>query len=41
MSRITGSSSAVEGTAEVIIPRDKTMMAIGEYEGIRLITLAD
>lgn len=32
---------AVEGTEELIVPGDKTMMAIGEYEGIRLITPAE
>lgn len=32
---------AVEGAAEVIVTGDKAMLAIGEYEGIRLMTLAD
>lgn len=32
---------AVEGKAEVIVTGDKAMLAIGRYEGIRLITLAD
>src|SRR3989304_2668168 len=32
---------AVEGEAEAIVTGDKTMLAVGEYEGIRLITLAD
>ncbi len=32
---------AVEGKAELIVTGDKAMLAIGEYEGIRLITLAD
>ncbi|HSG05533.1 MAG TPA: putative toxin-antitoxin system toxin component, PIN family, partial [Nitrospiria bacterium] len=32
---------AVEGKAEAIVTGDKTMLAIGEYEGIRMITLAD
>ncbi len=32
---------AAEGKAEVIVTGDKAMLAIGEYEGIRLITLAD
>jgi putative PIN family toxin of toxin-antitoxin system len=32
---------AVEGKAEVIVTGDKAMLAIGEYEGIRLVTLAD
>ncbi len=32
---------AVEGKAEAIVTGDKAMLAIGEYEGIRLITLAD
>jgi putative PIN family toxin of toxin-antitoxin system len=32
---------AVEGEAEAIVTGDKAMLAIGEYEGIRLITLAD
>lgn len=32
---------AVEGSADVIITGDKGMLAIGEYEGIRLMTLAD
>jgi putative PIN family toxin of toxin-antitoxin system len=32
---------AVEGKATVIVTGDKAMLAIGEYEGIRLITLAD
>jgi uncharacterized protein len=32
---------AVEGKAEAIVTGDKEMLAIGEYEGIRLITLVD
>ena len=32
---------AVEGHAEAIVTGDKAMLAIGEYEGIRLITLAE
>ena len=32
---------AVEGNAEAIVTGDKAMPAIGEYEGIRLVTLAD
>lgn len=32
---------AIEGEAEVIVTGDKAMLAIGEYEGIRLLTLAD
>ncbi|OGP33217.1 MAG: putative toxin-antitoxin system toxin component, PIN family [Deltaproteobacteria bacterium GWC2_65_14] len=32
---------AVEGKAEVIVTGDKAMLAIGEYEGVRLIPLAD
>ena len=32
---------AVEGNAEAIVTGDKAMLAIGEYEGIRLVTLAD
>lgn len=32
---------AVEGKAEAIVTGDKAMLAVGEYEGIRLITLAD
>jgi putative PIN family toxin of toxin-antitoxin system len=32
---------AVEGKAEAIVTGDKAMLAIGEYEGIRLITLAE
>ena len=32
---------AVERKAEVIVPGDKTMMGIGEYGGIRPITLAE
>ena len=32
---------AVEGKAEAIVTGDKEMLAIGEYEGIRLITLAE
>jgi uncharacterized protein len=32
---------AVEGEAEAIVTGDKAMLAAGEYEGIRLITLAD
>jgi len=32
---------AVEAKANVIVTGDKAMLAAGEYEGIRLITLAD
>lgn len=32
---------AVEGNAEAIVTGDKAMLAIGEYEGIRLMMLAD
>jgi len=32
---------AVEGKAEAVVTGVKAMLAIGEYEGIRLITLAD
>src|SRR3990170_1345833 len=32
---------AVEGKAEAIVTGDKAMLAIGEYEEIRLVTLAD
>lgn len=32
---------AVEGKAEGIVTGDKAMLAIGEYEGTRLMTLAD
>lgn len=32
---------AVEGKADAIVTGDKAMLAIGEYEGMRLITLAD
>ena len=32
---------AVEGKAEVIVTGDKAMLAISEYESIRVITLAD
>jgi putative PIN family toxin of toxin-antitoxin system len=32
---------AVEGNAEAIVTGDKAMLATGEYEGIRLVTLAD
>ncbi|MFZ2224281.1 MAG: putative toxin-antitoxin system toxin component, PIN family [Candidatus Deferrimicrobium sp.] len=32
---------AVEGNAEAIVTGDKAMLAIREYEGIRLVTLAD
>lgn len=32
---------AVEGRVEAIVTGDKAMLAIGEHEGIRLITLAD
>jgi len=32
---------AVEGKAEAIVTGDKAILAAGEYEGIRLITLAD
>jgi putative PIN family toxin of toxin-antitoxin system len=32
---------AVEGRAEVIVTGDKAMLAVGKYEGVRLITLAD
>jgi uncharacterized protein len=31
----------VEGKAEAIVTGDKAMLAVGEYEGVRLITLAD
>ena len=31
---------AVEGHAKAIVTGDKAMLAVGEYEGIRLITLA-
>jgi putative PIN family toxin of toxin-antitoxin system len=30
---------AVEGNAEVIVTGDKTMLALGEYQGIRLVSL--
>ena len=33
--------SAVEGHAEAIVTGDKAMLAVGEYEEIRLITLAE
>ena len=32
---------AVEGNAEVIVTGDKTMLAFGEYQGIRPISLAE
>src|SRR3970282_1400337 len=32
---------AIEGKADVIVTGDKAMLAIGEYGGIRLITLAE
>jgi putative PIN family toxin of toxin-antitoxin system len=32
---------AVEGKADVIVTGDKAMLALGEYGGIRLITLAE
>jgi len=32
---------AVEGKADVIVTGDKTMLGLGEYEGIRLISLAE
>lgn len=32
---------AVEGKAEVVVTGDKAMLALGEYEAIRLISLAD
>ncbi|HSG28093.1 MAG TPA: putative toxin-antitoxin system toxin component, PIN family [Candidatus Krumholzibacterium sp.] len=32
---------AVEGKAQAIVTGDKSMLAIGEYEGIRLISLAE
>ena len=32
---------AVEGKAEVIVTGDKAMLAVGRYEGIRLISLAE
>jgi putative PIN family toxin of toxin-antitoxin system len=32
---------AVEGHAEAIVTGDKAMLSVGEYEGIRLITLAE
>ena len=32
---------AVEGHAEMIVTGDKAMLAVGEYEDIRLITLAE
>jgi putative PIN family toxin of toxin-antitoxin system len=32
---------AIEGKAEVIVTGDKAMLAIGEYEGVRLISLAE
>ena len=32
---------AVEGKAEVVVTGDKAMLAISEYESIRVITLAD
>ena len=32
---------AVEGNAEVIVTGDKTMLALGEYQGIRLVSLAE
>ena len=33
--------SVDEGNAEAIVTGDKAMLAIGEYEGTRLVTLAD
>jgi uncharacterized protein len=32
---------AVEGNAEAIVTGDKAMLAIGEYEGIRMVALVD
>lgn len=32
---------AIEGNAEVIVTGDKTMLALGEYQGIRLVSLAE
>ena len=32
---------AVEGKADVIVTGDKAMLALGEYQGIRLMTLAE
>ena len=32
---------AAEGRAEAIVTGDKVMLALGKYEGIRLVTLAD
>jgi predicted nucleic acid-binding protein len=32
---------AVEGKAVVIVTGDKAMLALGEYQGIRLISLAE
>jgi uncharacterized protein len=32
---------AVEGKTDVIVTGDKAMLALGEYQGIRLITLAE
>ncbi len=32
---------AVEGKAEAVVTGDKAMLAVREYEGIRMITLAD
>jgi predicted nucleic acid-binding protein len=32
---------AVEGKADVIVTGDKAMLALGEYQGIRLISLAE
>src|SRR5574341_2085377 len=32
---------AVEGNAEAIVTGEKAMLAIGEYEGVRLVALAD
>lgn len=32
---------AVEGKADAIVTGDKAMLAVGEYEGIRLMTLAE
>ena len=32
---------AVEGTAEVIVTGDKAILALGEYQGVRLIKLAE
>jgi predicted nucleic acid-binding protein len=32
---------AVEGKVDAIVTGDKAMLALGEYQGIRLITLAE